>query len=108
MQNCSIVPNHLKYRSDLDALHTLESEMQTAWATEADRIEKRNREATFDEHADAWATEADRIEKRNGEATFDELAQFIGCQSRIANGRFGQLARESIRTAMLSTNFTPS
>ncbi|VDP95361.1 unnamed protein product [Echinostoma caproni] len=56
MPNCSIALNHLEYRSDLDALHTLESivrclpaEMQTAWATEADQIEKRNREATFDE-----------------------------------------------------------
>ncbi|VDP96492.1 unnamed protein product [Echinostoma caproni] len=73
MQNCSIALNHLEYRSDLDALHTLESivrclpaEMQTAWAADADQIEKKNREATF-----------------------DELPQFIGCQSRIANSRFG-------------------
>ncbi|VDP86905.1 unnamed protein product [Echinostoma caproni] len=58
MQNCSIALNHLEYRSDLDSLQTLESivrclpaEMQTAWATEADRIEKRIREATFDELA---------------------------------------------------------
>ncbi|VDP84531.1 unnamed protein product [Echinostoma caproni] len=72
-EHSSIALNHLEFRSDLDALHTLKSiarwlpaEMQTAWATGADRIEKRNREATF-----------------------DELAQFTGCKSRIANSRFG-------------------
>ena len=88
MQNCSIALNHLAYRSDLDALQTLESivrclpvELQSYWAIEADRIGKLNREATF-----------------------DELTDFINTHSRIANSRFGQLVREGSRTSRGTTN----
>ncbi|VDP94024.1 unnamed protein product [Echinostoma caproni] len=92
MQNCNIALKHREYPSDLDALHTSESIVRCLPA----------------ETQTAWATEADRIEKRNREATFDELAQFIGCQSDIGNSRFGQLEKESIRTARPLTNLTPS
>ncbi|CAH8581618.1 unnamed protein product [Schistosoma bovis] len=88
MENCSMVLKQMKYTADLNSLFTLErivgllpQAMQAQWADWVDELTEDNREPTF-----------------------DELTQFIASRARVANSRFGLLAKSPRKGHNLKTN----
>ncbi|CAL8088051.1 unnamed protein product [Calicophoron daubneyi] len=80
MQNCNLSLTQMNYQADLNSLSTLEGVVRGL--PHALQVQ--------------WAEEADRILVAGREPNFYDLTQFVTNRSRVARGRFGQLAERCV------------